>query len=75
MESLIGVLLYIGAISTNITYTDNQIYQIEDDNQQTVNQVEDTPSQMQAVEQVLEEHEILNVQGGDKVIIFVEELF
>jgi len=69
MESLIGVLLYIGALTTNITYTDNQIYQIEEDNQQTVNQVEDSPTQMQEVGQVLEEHEIIDLQGGDKIII------
>lgn len=72
MESLIGVLLYIGAISTNVTYSDNQLYSIEQDNQQTVNQVEDSPSQMQDVNQILEVHEVLEVQGGDKIIIYEE---
>lgn len=75
MESLIGVLLYIGAISTNITYTDDQIYQIEESNQQTVNSVEDSPQQMQQVDQVLESHELIQIDGGDKIIVIDDEIF
>lgn len=69
METLIGILFYIGAMTTNVTYTDPQIYQIEIDNQEQVNTVEDDPQLSYEAEQNFTPYEIERA-GGDKVIIY-----
>lgn len=69
MESLIGVLLYIGALTTNTTYTTQEIYSIEQTNQQIVNSIEDSPTEMSAATEVLELVEV-TTDGGDKIVIW-----
>jgi len=75
METLIGILLYIGAITTNVTYTTQEIYQIEDDNQEQVDAVSQDPQQMQEVSNLLETVTIKYLDGGDKVVVVEDVVF
>jgi predicted lipoprotein len=59
--------LYIGAISTNIEYTETEIYAIETQNQTIVDNVESNPDQMDHADDIWDTA-ILN-HTGDKVII------
>ncbi|MBI1183074.1 hypothetical protein GC194_02290 [bacterium] len=67
METLIGILLYIGAITINTPYSTTQINDIEAQNHESVVIVENDPNQLnQSIELYNEE--------GDKVIVFEEEI-
>lgn len=50
METLIGILLYIGAIAPNTTYTAQQIDDLEQANANQIETVEQDPVQMQEAE-------------------------
>lgn len=67
MEILLGILLYIGAIVTETPYTVPEIYDIEAQNQITVDTIENDPIQLDASIQLYHEE-------GDKVIV-LEEIF
>jgi hypothetical protein len=67
METLVAVLLYIGAISTNIEYTEADIYQIESQNQITVDQVESDPLQIDQANDIW--NTAILIETGDKAIV------
>lgn len=73
METLIGILFYIGAVTTNVAYTDSDIYQIEIDNQDQVNMIEDSQQLLLEAQQNFYPYEIYQEQtGGDKLILHEE---
>ncbi|MFY0674746.1 MAG: hypothetical protein JXQ87_15210 [Bacteroidia bacterium] len=73
METLIAVLLYIGAISTDVEYTQTQIQSIEAQHQNTVNQVEANPTQLDLADDVWDTS--IMVQTGDKIIVVDDPMF
>lgn len=68
MNTLISILLYIGAISTNIEYTENEILLIETQYQSTVDLIESDPNQLHDAIDYSEELTIDN-STGDKFVV------
>lgn len=68
MNTLISVLLYIGAITTNIEYTESEIIQIEGQNQSTVDLIESNPRQLDKAINYSDELKI-EILTGDKFIV------
>ena len=67
METLLAVLLYIGAISANVEYTQSEIQSIEAQYHSTVVQVEADANQMDEADDVWDTATM--IQTGDKIII------
>jgi len=67
METLIGILLYIGAITTNTTYTTSDITNIESENHSIVLSIENDPEELDNAINIF-------LQEGDKVIV-LEEIY
>lgn len=67
MEILLGILLYIGAITTDVPYTTNDIANIEAENNIAVTEVQNNPEQLDA-------SIFIFTQKGDKVIVLEEEI-
>lgn len=70
METLIGILLYIGALTTNVEYTTAEINQLEAENQTTISVVENDNAQLNAA---LSELNDVTIQFQlDKVVVAEE---
>ena len=67
METLIGILLYIGAISTNTPYTVSQIHDIESQNQAQISQINQDPILLQNANNLYNDE-------GENVLVW-EELY
>lgn len=68
METLIGILMYIGAVTVDVPYTTSEIYQIETNHQEMVNTIEEDPHLLLEVEYQFSPFEIES-DGGDKLVI------
>lgn len=67
METLIGILLYIGALTTNVEYTTAEINSLELQNQNTITVVENDATQLNAA---LSELDDVTIQIQlDKVVV------
>lgn len=67
METLLAILLYLGVISTNVEYSESQIYSYEDQYKSEIEMVENDPVQLQEAQELYQKE-------GDKVIVFVEDV-
>lgn len=56
METLIGILLFIGAISPNSEYTSSEIELIEQDNLYQIQQIKDDQEAMANAEAIYHQH-------------------
>lgn len=65
METLLAILLYLGIISTNVEYTESQIYSYETQYESEITIVESDPVQFDDAQE-LYQHE------GDKVFVLEE---
>ena len=74
METLLAVLLYIGAISTNVEYTESEILSIESQNQGAVTQVESDPYQLDQADDIWDTSSMIQ-SGPGKVIITEDPQF
>lgn len=68
METLIGILLYIGALTTNVEYTEAEIYSIETQNQTSVESVEGNPTLFNSAMNELGDYTI-EALPSDKIVI------
>lgn len=71
METLIAALLYLGAMSTNIEYTETDIHQMQSRNQTALEKIEADSYQMDQADNIWDS--AILIETGDKVII-VEDI-
>lgn len=71
METLIAALLYLGAMSTNIEYTETDIHQMQSRNQAALEQIEADSYRMDQADNIWDS--AILIETGDKVII-VEDI-
>ncbi|MGB0430164.1 MAG: hypothetical protein ACPGLV_06790, partial [Bacteroidia bacterium] len=67
METLVAILFYIGAISANTEYTETEIYSIEAQYQQSVDQIENDPNELDLADDIWDDAAF--VKTGHKIFI------